>query len=450
MKAASKLLTIRKSTMNNLINIILTNYVPAIIVLSLVIAIFVIAIAGVIRHSGRHDDVARSNLIIQTAVVGFIMLFVSGAFVFAFHQIYVSRYYAGVQDNITQKLPNGSDINNTDLLSNEVKDTQISNKDARCILVVVDTIDCVKQTINDTIGSIITKIVRGFGVVVAKIVERFNFNFLFHLPAELFDNDSNLSGDKLARITNFNSLIGLSEILGLAWVYLLVVTHYFKSILFSLDNDYSSDFMGDVGKMLLGFAGVFLARFAAEAIIKTAESFASFLFNTPLANGLINALKALITDGLWSSFAGFSIALIGLAIFVLIYIILFGFVVFRNAKRYFILLVMILLAPIFTPMLFFDMTKTMGTIFWHKFIVTSFSLLFDLLILLIVFVFLSSGGFSLSNLLLMLVGMAIVADSNNLLQQIANAAEVSGFKSVVTNGLKSGSALYYKLRSLKQ
>lgn len=436
--------------MDNLINIVLSNYIPTVIIISLIVGIFAIAIAGVIRNSGKHDDIARSNLIVQTVIVGFIMLFVSGAFVFAFHQTYISKFYSGVQEDITSKLPTNDDINNTNLLSNEIKDTQTTVSEPKCILVVVDTIDCVKKTVNEIIGIIIQKLVRGVGVVVGKVVEAFHFNFLFNLPAELFDKSDNLPADKLQRIVNFNNLIKVSEIIGLAWVYLLVVTHYFKSILFSLDNEYANDFVGDVGKMLLGFSGVFLARYMAEAIIMTAQSFASFLFSTPLANGLTVALKALITDALWSGFGGFSIALVGLAIFVLIYIILFGFIVFKNAKRYFILLVMILLAPIFTPMLFFDYTRNMGLIFWNKFIVTSFSLMFDLLILLMIFVFLSSGGFSLSNLLLMLIGMAVVADSNNLIQQIANASEVAGFRSVVRNGLKSGSGLYYKLRRLKQ
>jgi len=436
--------------MENLINATLANYVPTIVLISFIIGIFVIAIAGVIRNSGKHDDIARSNLIIQTVVVGFIMLFLSGAFVFAFHRTYVSHFYSGVQDSVTQKLPKTDDINNTTLLGSEIKETQTNITDAKCILVVVDTIDCVKKTINDVIGVIIAKLVRGLGEVVAKVVEKFNFNFLFNLPAELFDANTSLPQDKLDRIANFNNLIRLSEIIGLAWVYLLVVTHYFESILFSLDSDYSNDFIGDAGKMLLGFAGVFLARYLAEAIIKTAQAFASFLFSSQLASGLTIALKALITDSLWGSFGSFSLGMVGLVIFVLIYIILFGFLVFKNAKRYFVLLIMILLAPIFTPMIFFEMTRTMGLIFWNKFIVTSFSLMFDLLILLMIFVFLSSGGFSLSNLLLMLIGMAVVADSNNLIQQIANASEVAGFRSVVRSGIKSGSGLYYKFRRLKQ
>jgi type IV secretory pathway VirB6-like protein len=228
-----------------------------------------------------------------------------------------------------------------------------------------------------------------------------------------------------------------------------MVTHYFKSIIFSLDSDYSNDFVGDIGKMILGFAGVFLARYMAEAVILTAQSFASFLFNTQLANGLVTTLEALINNTLWVSFGSFGLALVILAIFVLVYVILFGFIVFKNAKRYFTLLIMILLAPIFTPMLFFDLTRSMGTIFWTKFFTTSFGLMFDLLILSMIFLFLGSGGFSLGNLLLILVGMAIVADSNNLLQQIANASEVAGFRSVVRTGIKSGSNLYYKIRRLK-
>ncbi len=432
--------------MDSLINAVLANYIPTIILTSLVIGIFVIAIAGIIRNSGRLDDVARSNFIIQTVIVGFIMLFISGAVVFAFHQVYISRFYTNIQQNIAGKLPKTADINNTDLLASEVRDTQISSQDPRCILIVVDTIDCVKKTINDVIGVIIGKMVRGLGVVVVKAAEKFNFNFLFNLPADVFDMSPGLPADTLQRAINFNNLMQLSEIIGLAWVYLLIVTHYFKSILFSLDNDYSHDFVGDMGKMLLGFAGVFMARFMAEAVIKTAQAFAGFLFAGPLANGLIIALKAIITDGLWGSFGSFGIALVGLAIFVLIYIILFGFVVFKNAKRYFILLLMILLAPIFTPMVFFDMTRTMGIIFWNKFIMTSFSLMFDLLILLTVFVFLTSGGFTLGNLLLMLIGMAVVADSNNLIQQIALASEVSGFRSVVRSGVRSSTSTVMNLR----
>ncbi|HEX9503346.1 MAG TPA: hypothetical protein VF974_03435 [Patescibacteria group bacterium] len=436
--------------MDNLIRAVLSNYVPTVIIICFVAGIFVLAIAGIIRNSGRHDDIARSNFIIQTTIVGFVMLFVSGAFVFAFHQAYVSRIYSNVKENVISKLPTNEDINNTDLLNREIRDTQNSAPEARCILIVVDTIDCVKKTINSIIGALIEKLVRGLGEVVGKMAEKLNFNFLFNLPAELFDKSSNLPPDKLARITNFNNLLKVSEIIGLAWVYLLVVTHYFKAILFSLDEDYSSDFVGDTGKMLLGFGAVFLARYMAEAVILTAQSFASFLFSSQLASGLIIALKALIASGLWESFTGFSLSLVGLAIFVLIYIILFGFIVFKNAKRYFILLIMILLAPIFTPMLFFEMTRNMGTIFWNKFIVTSFSLMFDLLILLMIFVFLSSGGLSLSNLLLMLIGMAVVADSNNLIQQIANASEVAGFRSVVRSGVKSGAGLYSAFRRLKQ
>jgi hypothetical protein len=432
--------------MNSLINTILANYVPVIVALGLVIGIFAIAIAGVIRNSGSHEDVARSNYIVKTVLVGFSMLFISGVFVFAFHNFYISHYYVDVEQSVTQRLPNASDINNTDLLATQLNDVQTSIQDPRCILLVVDTIDCVRKTINDVIGVIIGKTVRGLGDAVGKVADNIGFNFFFNVPADVFDMSANVSATQLERAVNFDNLIKVSEVIGLAFVYLLIVTHYFKSIIFSLDNDYSSDFVGDIGKMLLGFTSVFLAKFAAEAIIKTAAAFAGFLWNGPLAAGLTIALKAIITDGLWNSFGGFTIALVGLAIFVLIYIILFGFILFKNAKRYFILLVMILLAPIFTPMLFFDMTKTMGLIFWNKFLTTSFSLIFDLLILLLVFVFLNSGGFSLGNLILLLIGMAVVADSNNLIQQISLASEVSGFRSVVRSGLKSGANHVINLR----
>ncbi len=427
--------------MDTLINAVLTNYIPTIIVLGIVVGLFALAIAGIIRNSGRQDDVARSNFIIQTVLVGIIMLFFSGAFVYAFHQVYMTKFYAHIQESITEKLPKDGSINNTNLLSNDVKDTQISVQDPKCVLVVVDTIDCVKKTINDVIGVIISKFVRGAGVAMQQILEKFHFNFLFALPTGVFD------GDDLQQVVNFDNLLKLSEVIGLAWVYILIVTHYFKSILFSLDSDYSSDFIGDLGKMLLGFGGVFVARYLAEAVLKTAQAFANFLFSTSLANGLTVALKSLITDGLWSSFGGFTIAFVALAIFVLVYIILFGFLIFKNAKRYFILLVMVLLAPIFTPMVFFDMTRTMGLIFWNKFIVTSFGLIFDLLILLLVFVFLSSNGLSLGNLILMLVGMGIVVESNNLIQQIALSSEVAGFRSVVRNGIQSGASTVMKLRN---
>lgn len=424
--------------MDSLIRAVLVHYVPTIILLGLVIGIFAIALAGIIRNSGKHDDVARSNFMVKTVIVGLVMLFLSGAFVFTFHTVYMSHFYSNIEQNLSANLPNADSINNTDILSSDIRETGNTTPDARCILIVVDTIDCIKKTINDVIGSIISKFVRGAGTVLSQILQKFNFSFLFRLPVEVFDASATNSATQATQVVNFNSLLKLSEIIGLAWVYILIVTHYFKSILFSLDSDYSSDFVGDMGKMLLSFAGVFFARYVAEAVITTAQAFANFLFSTPLANGLTVALKALITDGLWASFSGFSIALVAIAIFVIIYIILFGFIIFRNAKRYFILLIMILLAPIFTPMLFFEMTRNMGMTFWNKLIVTSFSLTFDLLILLMVFVFLGSGGLSLGNLILMLVGMAILADSNNLLQQIALAAEVSGFKSVVRNGLRSG------------
>ncbi len=431
---------LQKSTMDTLISAVLVNYIPTIIVIGVIVGIFVLAIAGIMRNSGRIDDIARSNLMIQTVVVGIVMLFLSGTFVFAFHGVYMSRFYNQVQESISEKLPKEESINDTNLLSNDVKDTKISVEDPKCVLIVVDTIDCVKKTINDVIGVIISKFVRGMGVVVTKILEKFHFDFLFKLPTQIFDGDPQ-------QVINFDNLLKLTEVVGLAWVYLLIVTHYFKSILFSLDNDYTHDFIGDFGKMLLGFAGVFLARYMAEAVLKTAQAFASFLFSTPLANGLTIALKSLLTDELWTSFGGFTIAFVALAIFVLVYIVLFAFLIFKNAKRYFILLVMVLLAPIFTPMLFFDMTRTMGMIFWNKFIVTSFGLIFDLLILLLVFVFLSGNGLSLGNLILMLIGMSVVVDSNNLIQQIALASEVSGFRSVVRNGLRSGTATVLNLRN---
>ena len=79
--------------------------------------------------------------------------------------------------------------------------------------------------------------------------------------------------------------------------------------------------------------------------------------------------------------------------------------------------------------------------------VTSFSLAFDLLILLMVFVFLGSGGLSLGNLILILVGLAIVADSNNLVQQIALASEVSGFRSVVRRGFRNSAGTVMAIKS---
>ena len=432
--------------MDNLIRAVLVNYVPMIIIIGVVIGVFTVALAGIIRHSGKNDDVVRSNFMIKTVIVGLIMLFLSGAFVFAFHQVYMSRFYGNIEQNLSTNLPNAANMSNTDLLASDINGSAIVTNDVKCILIVVDTIDCIKKTINDVIGLIIGKFVRGIGTVLSAVLQKFNFSFLFQLPVTVFSASTTASSTQATQTANFNSLLQLSEIIGLAWVYILIVTHYFKSILFSLDSDYSSDFVGDLGKMLLSFTGVFFARYMAEAVITTAQAFASFLFSTPLANGLTIALQALLTDGFWASFAGFSIALVAVAIFVLIYIILFGFIVFRNAKRYFILLIMILLAPIFTPMLFFDMTRNMGMIFWNKLVVTSFSLTFDLIILLMVFVFLGSGGLSLGNLILMLVGMAILADSNNLLQQIALAAEVSGFKSVVRNGLRSGASTVYGWR----
>ncbi len=434
--------------MDNLIKAVLANYVPTVIILSVIVGVFVIALAGIIRNSGKNDDVVRSNFMIRTVIVGLVMLFISGAFVFTFHEVYMTHFYNNISQNLSDKLPNN--INNTDLLSNDIKSSSITTPDARCVLIVVDTIDCIKKTINDVIGVIISKFVRGVGVTLAAILQKFNFSFLFKLPTEVFDATSTASDTQAQQVVNFNSLLKLSEIMGLAWVYILIITHYFKSIIFSLDSDYSSDFVGDLGKMLLGFAAVFVARYMAEAVIMTAQAFASFLFSTPLANGLSTALTALLSDGLWASFVSFNISLVALAIFVLVYIILFGFIIFRNAKRYFILLIMILLAPIFTPMLFFDMTRNMGTIFWNKLIVTSFSLTFDLIILLMVFVFLGSAGLSLGNLILMLVGMAILADSNNLLQQIAMAAEVSGFKSVVRKGFSSSANTVYRWKRFFQ
>jgi hypothetical protein len=437
--------------MDNLINAVLLNYVPIIIIASFIVGTFVLAIAGVMRNSGKIDDIARSNLIIQTVVVGMIMLFVSGVFVFAFHKIYVSRYYGDVATSLSNKLSQTADPNNTGLLQTQISQAGPATAPQKCILIVVDTIDCVKKTINEIIGSLISIPVKAAGWFVKTTVTYLNstFPFLLNLPADLFNNSPDQPAEKLQHIADFNSLIKFSEIIGLAVVYLLIVTHYFKSMLFSLDADYSNDFVGDIGKMILGFSAVFLARFMAEAIILTGQSFAIFLFNTQLANGLNTTLEALLNNAIWVSFGSFGVSLVILAIFVFVYIVLFGFLVFKNAKRYFILLVMILLAPIFTPMLFFDMTRNIGVMFWTKFFTTSFSLMFDLIILSMIFVFLGSGGFSLGNLLLMLVGMAIVADSNNLITQITNASEVSGFRSVVRNGIKSGAGLYYKIRRLK-
>lgn len=81
--------------METLISAVLNNYVPIIIIAAFITGIFVVAIAGVIRNSGRVDDVVRSNLVIKTVIVGLLMLFLSGTFVFAFHQIYVSKYICG-------------------------------------------------------------------------------------------------------------------------------------------------------------------------------------------------------------------------------------------------------------------------------------------------------------------------------------------------------------------
>lgn len=433
--------------METLIRAVLTNYIPTVIIAGVIVGIFAIAFAGVIRNSGRLDDVARSNQIIQTVIVGIIMLFVSGLFVFAFHKVYVSQYYGGIEQQLSANLSQAGNSQDTSQLQGQIGQTGTDPSQPQCINFIISPFNCIKQVINQTIAAIISTIVRAVGSFIDTVIKYLNssFPFLFNLPAQLYDNSGGISSGMIA---NFNLLLKFSEVIGLAFVYLLMVTHYFKSIMFSLDQDYSSDFIGDIGKMLLAFAGVFLARYLAEAIILTAQAFASFLFNNQLATGLTSTLQTLISQGLWNSFGSFGISLVVLAIFVLVYIILFGFLVFKNAKRYFILLVMILLAPIFTPLIFFEETRNMGSIFWTKFFTTSFSLMFDLLILSMVFIFLGSGGLSLGNLLLILVGMAVVADSNNLIAQIANASEVAGFRSVVRSGIRSGAGLYYRFKRL--
>jgi hypothetical protein len=278
--------------MDSLIRAVLVNYVPMIIIIGVVVGIFTIALAGIIRHSGKNDDVVRSNYMIKTVIVGLVMLFLSGAFVFAFHQVYMSRFYGNIEQNLSSNLPNAASMSNTDLLASDINGSAIVTNDAKCILIVVDTIDCIKKTINDVIGLIIGKFVRGIGTVLSEVLQKFNFSFLFQLPVAVFGASAPASSTQATQTVNFNSLLQLSEIIGLAWVYILIVTHYFKSILFSLDSDYSSDFVGDLGKMLLSFAGVFFARYIAEAVITTAQAFASFMFATPLANGLTITLQA--------------------------------------------------------------------------------------------------------------------------------------------------------------
>jgi hypothetical protein len=59
--------------MDTLINAVLANYVPTIIVLGIIVGLFALAFAGIIRNSGRQDDVARSNFVIQTVLVGIII-----------------------------------------------------------------------------------------------------------------------------------------------------------------------------------------------------------------------------------------------------------------------------------------------------------------------------------------------------------------------------------------
>src|SRR5581483_6035979 len=119
--------------MNTLINAILSNYVPSVIVTSLVAGLFALGIAGIIRNSGKNDDIARSNQIMQTVIVGIIMLFLSGVFVFAFNELYISKFYGQMEDAVAARLPNGSDINNTNLLSSQIQDTQTTITDPRCI-----------------------------------------------------------------------------------------------------------------------------------------------------------------------------------------------------------------------------------------------------------------------------------------------------------------------------
>jgi len=434
--------------MDDLIQAVLSYYVPILIITSSLAGIFAIAIAGSIRNSGKLNDLIRSNSIIQNTIIGLLMLFFSGAFVFAFHQTYVSRYYSGIESNLENQIAQLKSENTSILQSQVNQSAPSSNQQPQCILGVIGNIDCLKEVINETLGSLISVPIRALGSFLNNLISTLSpqFQFMFSLPTQMIFIDSSSGSIQIAEANNFSTLLKFTELVSLAFVYMLMVTHYFKSIIFSLDSEGQNDFILDIGKMILGFAGVFLAKYLAEAIIFTAQSFATFLFNSQLASGLLASLQALTNQNLWNGFNSFGLSLVLLSLFVLAYIILFGFVAFKNAKRYFVLLVMILLAPIFTPMLFFEETRSIGITFWIKFFSTSFGLTFDLIIMCMIFTFLGGDGLSMGNLLLILIGLAVVADSNSFIQKITNTSEVAGFKSVVSSAIGSGSRIYNKIK----
>ena len=145
--------------MNTLINAVLNNYVPIIIIAAFIVGIFVVAIAGVIRNSGKLEDVARSNLAIKTVIVGLLMLFLSGSFVFAFHEVYVSRYYGGIESQLAAKL-SPANTSDTGQLQSQISQTGTDAPPSQCISLLINPLDCIKLTINQTIAVFISIPVR--------------------------------------------------------------------------------------------------------------------------------------------------------------------------------------------------------------------------------------------------------------------------------------------------
>jgi len=74
-----------------------------------------------------------------------------------------------------------------------INGSAIVTNDAKCILIVVDTIDCIKKPSTDVIGLIIGKFVRGAGTVLSAALQKFNFSFLFQLPVAVFDASTTAS-----------------------------------------------------------------------------------------------------------------------------------------------------------------------------------------------------------------------------------------------------------------
>lgn len=357
--------------------------------ISLVFSFFV---AGFLRMRGDKESVSRSNDIIKISLI-LLLLFV---LIFTFTRLLFTyngpvKVQSGMESFVktfckSEETPNGliikscngnlitcggdSDKRDTDMCrKGEIPSDLFSYKCKSAVPVTNTCLDPISDQISFSINAFIINLTSQLGTIVAE----FGKDYFFKLPFDIIGHEK------------FSGLFSSIQSIAIAIVLVVFLFNYWTKLIRVFQDDSVIVFITEAVNYIYAIISIYIFPFILEMIMRICTYLVLVITESSSGKLLADFFVGYSRTGVIMA----SISPIFMIYYIVIIIALVWLVV-KNIKRYVWVLILYMLSPIFGPMYFIDSTKSYFQSFFRSFLMSSFSVVIEVIIIMI--------GFTLSNI----------------------------------------------------